>query len=141
MIFRLLAVLGETAGIVLLSACTAHADPVSYPDMTGYTPVVAAEYRIDTTSPGHASSATYFLTPDGITCNFRSGGAQCTGNNFPAVPPAALRASGSTRYAVAHRAPGSGAVPESPPARAPIRHSRTSVLPPPVADSPIWSNV
>jgi len=56
--------------------------------MTGYAPVDVAEYRIDTTSPGHASSAIYFLTPDGIACNFRSGGAQCTGNNFPAIPPA-----------------------------------------------------
>jgi len=74
----------------LLSACTAHAkpEPGKFPDISGYTPVHVDDYRIDTTSPGHPTSATYFLTPDGIVCGFSPGlGAGCTGNGFPATPP------------------------------------------------------
>lgn len=79
------------AGAVLtaaITACTAHAEPSKFPDLSGYTPVNIADYRIDTTTPGHPSSGTYFLTPDGITCNFPIGAAQCSGNNLPGVPPA-----------------------------------------------------
>ncbi|MFA4083404.1 hypothetical protein ONA92_17040 [Mycobacteroides salmoniphilum] len=88
-------------GAAILSACTATAEPTTpteptksgdasrFPDLSSYTPVNIADYRIDTTSPGHPSSGTYFLTPDGITCNFPTLAAQCTGNNFPGVPPAA----------------------------------------------------
>lgn len=51
----------------------AGADTPAFPDINSYTPV----------------NGVYFLTPGGITCDFFSGQAQCTGNNFPAVPPAA----------------------------------------------------
>ncbi|WP_155769503.1 hypothetical protein [Mycobacterium asiaticum] len=71
-----------------LSACTAHAEPSKFPDISRYTPVNIADYRINTTTPGHPSSEIYFLTPDGITCNFPIGAAQCSGNNLPAIPPA-----------------------------------------------------
>ncbi|WP_211285840.1 hypothetical protein, partial [Mycobacterium timonense] len=30
----------------------------------------------------------YFLTPDGVVCNFTPDQAQCSGNNLPSVPPA-----------------------------------------------------
>ncbi|MHA3022953.1 hypothetical protein ACXPWS_22175 [Mycobacterium sp. BMJ-28] len=65
-----------------------HADTPQLPDFGTYTSVDIADYRIDTTTPGHPSSGTYFKTPDGIVCNFSSLQAQCRGNNFPAVPPA-----------------------------------------------------
>lgn len=70
-------------GTVALSACTAHAEPSKFPDMSGYTPVNIADYRIDMTTPGHPSSGIYFLTPDGILCVFPIGAAQCSGNNLP----------------------------------------------------------
>jgi hypothetical protein len=35
------------------------------------------------------SSKVVFLTPDGIPCDFMIEQAQCTGNNFPGVPPVA----------------------------------------------------
>lgn len=94
-----------TVGLIsaaLLSACTATAEPTTtpteppksgdaarFPDLSSYTPVDIVDYRIDTTSPGHPSSGTYFLTPDGIMCNFPTLVAQCMGNNLPGVPPAA----------------------------------------------------
>jgi hypothetical protein len=71
-----------------LSAALAHADPARFPDMSGYTSVNIADYRIDTTTPGHPSSGTYFVTPDGVICNFSTVQAQCSGNNLPGVPPA-----------------------------------------------------
>ncbi|WP_207546570.1 hypothetical protein [Mycobacteroides chelonae] len=80
-----------TAGMLaaaLLNACTAHAEPPKLPDISGYTPVNAQDYAIDTTTPGHPSTGTYFVTPDGIMCGFSNIQAQCTGNNFPAVAPA-----------------------------------------------------
>jgi hypothetical protein len=80
----------SVVGVAVLSACNASAEPHNsrFPDLSGYTLANIADYRIDTTSPGMPSSGTYFLTPDGISCNFTSTQAQCTGNNFPAVPPA-----------------------------------------------------
>ncbi|AYE99659.1 hypothetical protein C0J29_32365 (plasmid) [Mycobacterium paragordonae] len=74
--------------VAVLSGCTAHAEPSKFPDLSGYTPVNIADYRIDMTTPGHPSSEIYFLTPDGITCNFPIGAAQCRGNNLPGIPPA-----------------------------------------------------
>jgi hypothetical protein len=74
----------------IVTSCTAHADPPAFPDISGYTPVNVADYTIGLPNTGRAPLNTvYFLTPDGITCDFFSGEAQCTGNNFPALPPAA----------------------------------------------------
>jgi|KBSSwiStaDraftv2_1062776.scaffolds.fasta_scaffold11275_4 hypothetical protein len=78
-----------TAGVAAFCATPAHADPPRFPDLGGYMPVSAADYTIDTTSPGIPSNSVVFLTPDGIVCNFVIDQAQCTGNNFPAVPPVA----------------------------------------------------
>lgn len=72
-----------------VQAPASHADPPPFPALGGYAPVNIADYRIDTTTPGHPSSGTYFLTPDGVVCNFSSLQPQCRGNNLPAIPPAA----------------------------------------------------
>ncbi|GAA4294708.1 hypothetical protein [Mycobacterium paraffinicum] len=80
------------AGIVsvVVVSCSAHADAPAFPDINSYTPVNVADYAIGLPNTGRTPLNTvYFLTPDGITCDFFSGQAQCTGNNFPAVPPAA----------------------------------------------------
>ncbi len=77
------------AGAVLtaaITACTAHAEPSKFPDLSGYTPVNIADYRIDTTTPGMPSSQIFFLTPDGIPCTFSTGTAGCKGDNLPGVP-------------------------------------------------------
>ena len=89
MIAKALAVAAATTGVVALSVGTSSAAPPNFPDLSGYTPVNIADYRVDTTTPGHPSSGTYFVTPDGVICNFSSLQPQCRGNNFPAVPPAA----------------------------------------------------
>lgn len=76
----------------IVTSCTAHADPPNFPDISGYTPVNVADYTIGLPNTGRAPLNTvYFLTPDGITCDFFSGEAQCTGNNIPALPPAAAQ--------------------------------------------------
>jgi hypothetical protein len=73
----------------ILTSCAARADAPAFPDISGYSPVNVADYTIGLPNPGHAPLNTvYFLTPDAITCDFFSGEAQCTGNNFPSVPPA-----------------------------------------------------
>jgi hypothetical protein len=79
------------AGIIsaIVTSCTAYADPLTFPDISGYPPVNVADYTIGLPNTGRTPLDTvYFLTPDGITCDFFSGEAQCTGNNFPALPPA-----------------------------------------------------
>jgi len=84
---KTLVAVAAAAGIATLSAVPAHAEPPKFPDLSSYTPVDISDYRIDTTTPGIPSSKIVFLTPDGIPCNFAIDQAQCTGNNFPAVPP------------------------------------------------------
>lgn len=84
--------LAVAAGIVsaVVTSCNARADTPAFPDIRGYSPVNVADYTIGLPNTGRAPLNTvYFLTPDGITCDFFSGEAQCTGNNFPAIPPAA----------------------------------------------------
>lgn len=68
-----------------------NAEPPKFPDMSGYTPVNPQDYTIDLPNPGrpYPQSQVYFLTPDGITCTFIDSAARCTGNNLPAIPPAA----------------------------------------------------
>jgi len=89
MIAKALAVATVIAGVAALSGATSSASPPAFPDLSGYTPVDVVDYRIDTTTPGHPSSGTYFITPDHVVCNFSTLQPQCRGNNFPAVPPAA----------------------------------------------------
>ncbi|WP_369828672.1 hypothetical protein [Mycobacterium sp. 852002-53434_SCH5985345] len=77
------------AGATLLAACAAHADGPKFPDLSKYAVAAPADYTIDVPNPGRPPLATvYFLTPDGIVCNFLPDQAQCSGNNFPAIPPA-----------------------------------------------------
>jgi hypothetical protein len=85
-----------TTGAVglLIMACQneSHAGPPSFPDLTGFAPVNVSDYTITLPNPGRAPqlSEVVFLTPDGISCRFITPpAARCTGNNFPAVPPAA----------------------------------------------------
>ena len=86
MFARTLATAGFLAAAV--GAITpAHADAPAFPDLSGYAPVNAADYVIAIPNTGRAADDTvYFLTPDGIACNFLSGSAGCTGSNFPGVP-------------------------------------------------------
>ncbi|MBS9534868.1 hypothetical protein KIH27_14845 [Mycobacterium sp. M1] len=81
---------GVFAAAMALGACNAHADPPPFPDIDSYAPVNARDHLISYDTPGIVVSGTYFLTPDGISCSITIGAyAGCTGNNFPAVPPAA----------------------------------------------------
>ncbi|WP_322860847.1 hypothetical protein U8D42_23700 [Mycobacterium europaeum] len=74
----------------LLTSCSAHADTPTFPDINNFTKVNVEDYTIGLPNTGRTPLNTvYFLTPDGITCDFFSGQAQCTGNNFPGIPPAA----------------------------------------------------
>lgn len=80
------------------SQSEAHADQPQFPDLSTYTPVDIAAYNLPITTPGrNPFDAYFFTTPDGITCNFISGQAQCRGNNFSNVPPAAPAANGAER--------------------------------------------
>lgn len=73
-----------------VGACTAHANPVNFPDLSGYIPANVKDYEISVPNPGRSPDATvYFLTPDGIVCKFTLDQASCIGNNLPAIPPAA----------------------------------------------------
>ncbi|KAA1251561.1 hypothetical protein F0Q45_03790 [Mycobacterium simiae] len=73
----------------VVTSCNARADTPAFPDISGYSPVNVADYTIALPNTGRAPlNMVFFLTPDGITCDFFSGQAQCTGNNFPAVTPA-----------------------------------------------------
>lgn len=82
-----------TAGMLaaaLLNACTAHAEPPKFPDISGYAPVNAQDYQIAFDNPGRQPTRTdYFLSPDGVICVVEGGGAACFGNNLPTVPPLA----------------------------------------------------
>lgn len=86
-------------GAALLSACTATAEPTTtpteppkssdaarFPDLSGYTPVDIADYRIDTTTPGIPSARVVFLTPNGVSCSFPILAAGCTGRDLPGIP-------------------------------------------------------
>jgi hypothetical protein len=79
-------------GLLAVGCCRSesHASTPRFPDLSKYTPVDAVDYRVDASTPGHPATQVVFLTPDGITCAFSTpASAGCTGNNFPAVPPAA----------------------------------------------------
>ncbi|OBI29845.1 hypothetical protein [Mycolicibacter sinensis] len=89
MITKTFNAIAATAGAAVITAACAHADAPTFPDISGYTPVTASDYIIEIPNTGRAPiKQVYFLTPDGITCDFSAGQAQCTGNNFPSVPPA-----------------------------------------------------
>lgn len=87
MIAKRCVVAAIAASLTVLSVALASAEPPKFPDFSGYTPVDIADFRIDTTTPGVPANTVIFLTPDGISCDFTTQQAQCTGNNFPSVPP------------------------------------------------------
>jgi hypothetical protein len=66
-----------------------RANPLGFPDLSSYSRVNIQDYTISIPNPpSPAGRVVYFLTPDGITCDFTSPAvAQCTGNNFPSIPP------------------------------------------------------
>lgn len=74
----------------LMGVSTAHADALSFPDLSTYAPANTKDYQISVPNPGRQPEQTvYFLTPDGIVCKFTLDQASCSGNNLPAIPPAA----------------------------------------------------
>ena len=89
------------SGIVItgtITACAANAEPPSFPDLSKYSSVNAAEYTIELPNTGGPSiPMVYFVTPDGITCEFSSPNAVCTGNNFPGVTSPTQPSSGGPR--------------------------------------------
>lgn len=89
------------APVLLVAGCQTQcrAGSVHFPDLSRYTPVNVHDYEIPFTTPGHAPKPmVYFLTPDGILCDFTfTRSAQCTGNNFPGVPPASPSPGGTQR--------------------------------------------
>lgn len=89
MIAKALVITGISAAAAALAVVPAYADQPSFPDLSKYTPVNTADYTLDSSTPGIPSNLVVFLTPDGIPCNFVVDQAQCTGNNFPSVPPVA----------------------------------------------------
>lgn len=86
MITRTFVMTAAVISAVASSSCTAHAEPPKFPDINSYPPVNAADYSIDTTTPGMPARQVYFITPDGIECNFDASSAACSGNNFPNIP-------------------------------------------------------
>lgn len=89
MIAKTLAAAAITAAVAALAVAPASADQPTFPDLSKYTPVNTADYTLDSSTPGIPSNMVVFLTPDGIACNFVVDQVQCTGNNFPSVPPVA----------------------------------------------------
>ncbi|QBB84576.2 hypothetical protein [Mycobacterium avium] len=72
-----------------MNPCGAFAEPSRFPDLSGYAPVNVIDYTITLPNPGRAPlNEVYFLTPDGITCDFSNPpAAGCTGNDLPGIAP------------------------------------------------------
>lgn len=89
MLVKTLTSIAALSGTALLSACSAHADSPKFPDLSGYSAVNITDYDISIPNPGRPPDQTvYFLTPDGIICDFTSDEALCRGNNLPGIKPA-----------------------------------------------------
>ncbi len=100
MLAKTLAGVAGLVGASLLSPCTADADPPSFPDLSGYTPVSVADYTLTYPNSGRPTPLRLvaFVTPDGVTCAFGNPpSAGCSGNNLPGLPPAAPSSSGALR--------------------------------------------
>jgi hypothetical protein len=93
------AIAAGVVGAVVLTGCNAHADPPTFPDISRYTPVDPKDYALQSENSGrpYPLTMTYFLTPDGVICDFLPAQAQCIGNNLPAIPPASPTANGTAR--------------------------------------------
>lgn len=67
-----------------MAGCNAHADTPKFPDINGYSQVNVTDYTIGLPNTGRAPLNTvYFLTPDGITCDFFSGRRSARVITFP----------------------------------------------------------
>lgn len=70
----------------LMDACTVMAEPPRFPDMSTYAQVDVDEYTILLPNVGReANKRVYFVTPDGVRCNFLMDSAGCTGDNIPGI--------------------------------------------------------
>lgn len=83
---RMLTAAASVISVTAMSACTqSHADP-TFPDPSGYQRVNVFDYGIELPNPQRdPTTAIYFLTPEGIPCNFHTGSVECIGN-IPGVP-------------------------------------------------------
>jgi len=89
--FRATFIVASLTAISFIAQPQSSADAPTFPDMSRYVPVNAADYEVDASTPGIHTTQVIFLTPDGITCDFMTPPAAiCTGNNFPSVPPATV---------------------------------------------------
>lgn len=79
------------------TATFAHADAAMFPQIDNYATVDVADYSLNASTPGITIAQVFFKTPDGIDCDFVTGQAQCTGNNFPGIPPATPTSKGTPR--------------------------------------------
>ncbi len=87
---KTLASVSAIVGAAVVGTCIAHADALSFPDLSGFAPANVKDYEILVPNPGRQPEPTvYFLTPDSIVCKFTLDQASCSGNNLPAIPPAA----------------------------------------------------
>jgi hypothetical protein len=79
---------------------TAHAEPPSFPDLSGFTPENVADYVIAAANTGRGEPipSVYFLGPvypaphnreHDIACDFISRAAQCSWHDFPPIPSSA----------------------------------------------------
>lgn len=96
----LVATAGGIVSLATVSACTAHADPPPFPDLSGYSPVDPAEYAVTYPNSGRPTplEVMTFRTPDGIVCAFGNPpSAGCSGKNLPGIAPASPSSSGSPR--------------------------------------------
>lgn len=92
-----LGIIAVAATVTMVSSCNAHADTTHFPNLNDFVAVNVAEYSLEATTPGISIKQVFFKTPDGINCDFVTGQAQCTGNNFPGIPPASPTSKGAAR--------------------------------------------
>lgn len=100
MINKMLTVVASVVGMAVSGACAGHADPPTFPDLSGYAPVNPADYAVTYPNSGRPTplDVITFATPDGVICAFGNPpSAGCTGNNLPGMPPASPSSSGYPR--------------------------------------------
>lgn len=86
-----------TFAVATVGTGGAQAGLPKFPNIGTYAPADAGEYAVDAMTPGRPSTQVYFRTPDGVSCNFLSGQAQCIGNDLPGIPPASPTSNGGPR--------------------------------------------
>lgn len=75
-----------TSALAVLCACHANAEPPKFPDLNAYVAANVDEYVILLPNVGReANKRVYFVTPDGVRCNFLMDSAGCTGDNIPGI--------------------------------------------------------